>query len=407
MGDRPLCRASAALLGEESTGLRRRLQPPRWRAYAFSGEVLPRDGRTLERLLANPTAISASASSRAVSAPEGRPGAAVDNNLSTGLGRVRVRRRSVAQAQAAYNLVASTGFSCRPTSSRRFAPHSDRGPVRLGRDISAPVDDEGYVRFTARSARTLDLAMERATGVTNIEAATGLRRTLPVGLSEVRVLGADDLRGPVDPTQQTGVPCGFGPTLVVDGGPHLTRVRGPSRTSCNGDPCDGWPAAPTRPGRDSRHGWPGSVGHTRRRRRHQRVRALSDVLHTLRPRTARRQRTRRRGLGAGVSALARTDPATMRLTVGERSLVSVLTVAQNFNEGWSARDARGTPLVPIRLDGWKQGWVLPPSAADRRDCTVCPPTARIALGCWWACWLSSAQPLAVRAVDAPSTVGSG
>jgi arabinofuranan 3-O-arabinosyltransferase len=61
--------------------------------------------------------------------------------------------------------------------------------------------------------------------------------------------------------------------------------------------------------------------------------------------------------------MIRSDPATMQLTVGQRSQESVLTVAQNFNEGWAARDAAGRRLVAIRLDGWKQGWVLPPGAA--------------------------------------------
>ena len=83
VGDRPLCRASAGLVAEESPGLRRRFILPAERTYTFSGEVLPRDGGDLEKLLANPSVISAAASSRAVTAPEGRPGAAVDNNLST------------------------------------------------------------------------------------------------------------------------------------------------------------------------------------------------------------------------------------------------------------------------------------------------------------------------------------
>jgi arabinofuranan 3-O-arabinosyltransferase len=63
------------------------------------------------------------------------------------------------------------------------------------------------------------------------------------------------------------------------------------------------------------------------------------------------------------ASLVRKDPATMRIRVGERSQESVLAVAQNFNEGWTAHDDKGAVLPSIRLDGWKQGWVMPPGAA--------------------------------------------
>ncbi|PRX07561.1 UNVERIFIED_ORG: arabinofuranan 3-O-arabinosyltransferase [Actinomadura viridilutea] len=37
---------------------------------------------------------------------------------------------------------------------------------------------------------------------------------------------------------------------------------------------------------------------------------------------------------------------------------SFLTVNENFNDGWRAEIA-GAELRPVRLDGWKQGWVVP------------------------------------------------
>ncbi|MBB5432793.1 alpha-(1-_3)-arabinofuranosyltransferase [Nocardiopsis composta] len=43
------------------------------------------------------------------------------------------------------------------------------------------------------------------------------------------------------------------------------------------------------------------------------------------------------------------------VAVGEESY---LVVNENFNEGWQA-ELGGTELEPIRLDGWKQAWVLP------------------------------------------------
>ena len=35
-----------------------------------------------------------------------------------------------------------------------------------------------------------------------------------------------------------------------------------------------------------------------------------------------------------------------------------LTLAENFNDGWSAT-LGGRTLEPVRIDGWRQGWVVP------------------------------------------------
>jgi arabinofuranan 3-O-arabinosyltransferase len=357
VGDRPLCRASAGLLGEESSGLRRLFSLPADRTYAFSGEVLPRDGGDLEKLLANPKVISASASSRAVNAPEGRPGAAVDNNLSTGwvasesdpspwlrLSWPHPRRVDGLQLETDQYLAGS-----RPTS---VTVESDAGEV-----VVAPVDDQGYVRFSPRSTRTLKIGLNRAAGVTNIDSATGLRRTLPVGLSEVRVLGADDLRGLLNPAQQTGVPCGFGPTLVVDGRPIQTRVEGTVQDILNRQPLR-WAACGSNTKADSAAGTVALAAGA-----HSVVAGATGEFEPLQvsftaPDTADASSTT-----PVAASLQRSDPSTLRVTVGERSQESVLTVAQNFNAGWSARDVGGAPLVSVRVDGWKQGWILPRGAA--------------------------------------------
>jgi arabinofuranan 3-O-arabinosyltransferase len=357
VGDRPLCRASVGMLAEESSGLRRLFSLSAARTYTFGGEVLPRDGVALEKLLANPNAISASASSRAVSAPEGRPDAAVDNNLSTGwvasqedpspwlrLSWPHPRLVDGIQLETDQFLAGS-----RPTA---VTVKFDSGEV-----IKATVDDQGYVWFYPRSTRTLDIGLKKATGVTNIDSATGIRRTLPVGLSEVRVLGADDLRKPVNLAQQTGVPCGFGPTLVVDGSPIKTQVVGTVQDIMNRQPLR-WMACGSNVKTEVTAGTVAlaaggnsvDAGATSEFEPLQMAFTTSGTADTT-------------STPPVAATLSRIDPATMRVTVGERSQESVLTVAQNFNEGWSARDGQGTSLVSIRLDGWKQGWILPSGAA--------------------------------------------
>ncbi|HEY5247439.1 MAG TPA: discoidin domain-containing protein, partial [Dermatophilaceae bacterium] len=357
VGDRPLCRASAGLLGEESSGLRRLFSLPASRTYTFRGEVLPRDGVDLEKLLANPSGISASASSRSVNAPDGRPDAALDRNLSTGwvasesdqspwlkLSWPGPRRVTGLQLETDQYLAGS-----RPTS---VLVESDSGEI-----VAAPVDDEGYVRFAPRSTRSLDIRFRRASGVTNIESSTGLRRTLPVGLSELRVLGADDLRRPTNLAQQTGAPCGFGPTLVVDGTSIPTRVEGTVQDILNRQPLR-WAACGSNTSADPTAGTVALAAGP-----HNVVAGPTAEFEPLQMALSTPGAVSTSSMAPIAASLYRSDPSTMRLTVGDRSEDSVLTVAQNFSEGWSARDVRGAPLVSIRVDGWKQGWVLPRGAA--------------------------------------------
>ncbi|WP_039831372.1 alpha-(1-_3)-arabinofuranosyltransferase domain-containing protein [Nocardiopsis valliformis] len=52
---------------------------------------------------------------------------------------------------------------------------------------------------------------------------------------------------------------------------------------------------------------------------------------------------------------------------------SLLVVNENFNEGWEARlDGGDGPLEPVRLEGWKQAWVLPEGSAGTVTLTYTP-----------------------------------
>jgi arabinofuranan 3-O-arabinosyltransferase len=41
----------------------------------------------------------------------------------------------------------------------------------------------------------------------------------------------------------------------------------------------------------------------------------------------------------------------------------VLVVPESINPGWTARTADGAALAPVTVNGWQQGWVLPPGTA--------------------------------------------
>ncbi len=52
-----------------------------------------------------------------------------------------------------------------------------------------------------------------------------------------------------------------------------------------------------------------------------------------------------------------------------------LVVNENFNEGWEARiDGGDGPLEPVRLEGWKQAWVLPEGSTGTVTLTYTPDT---------------------------------
>ena len=41
----------------------------------------------------------------------------------------------------------------------------------------------------------------------------------------------------------------------------------------------------------------------------------------------------------------------------------MLVVPESINPGWTARAANGSALAPVTVNGWQQGWVLPPGTA--------------------------------------------
>jgi arabinofuranan 3-O-arabinosyltransferase len=57
------------------------------------------------------------------------------------------------------------------------------------------------------------------------------------------------------------------------------------------------------------------------------------------------------------ATVERWEPSERRMRV-HASAPSYLVVNENYNAGWQAWRA-GRPLTPIRLDGWRQAWLLP------------------------------------------------
>jgi arabinofuranan 3-O-arabinosyltransferase len=173
---------------------------------------------------------------------------------------------------------------------------------------------------------------------------------VPVGLSALVVPGTS----PVNPGGSAGstpvdVPCGAGPPLTIDGQSVPTSVVGTVR-----DVLDLRPMALVACG-------PGGAGVDLAAGPHLVEAAdqtgpwkvTSVVFSSTGPTAA--------GGGARRATVARwgAQDRTVALSGGPATL---LAVHENFNVGWQARLGHST-LRPVRIDGWKQGWLVPPGRA--------------------------------------------
>jgi arabinofuranan 3-O-arabinosyltransferase len=384
-GDRPLCAPRLAQSGEEND-IRRIVVTPQMQDLRVSGIAWPRPGPALDRLL-EPLgdAIHAQASSVQVDHPAGRPQAAVDRDLGSGW--------------------VAAGDDKQPTLTLTWPGAREVGVVQLlvdpalaasrprqvvvraaGREQAVTVDAEGYLRFDPVRTKHLVLvfgAVDRRDEIGPL----GGRTALPVGVSEVRIPAADGLRRGPDPRAAVTIPCGFAPTILVDGRPTLTEATGTVRDvlqlrplvlkACDNGTLDlaaGTHRVDMSPTAELR---PGSV--------------------TLDPGLARAERV-------AAPVVRRWEAESRVVDVPPSRSQRVLVVHENANPGWTAQLA-GRPLASVRIDGWQQGWVVPAGASGAVTLTFGPATpyrAGLLLGAALALLL---LVLALARPRAPSSLG--
>jgi arabinofuranan 3-O-arabinosyltransferase len=388
-GERPLCAEASVQSAEEASGIFRSFETSGAVSYAWSGSVLPRATEVAERLLDFPGRITVEASSRRVPALAARPAAVVDNDLGTGwvaagddenptLVLSLPEQRDVTGLQF---LVDPALAGSRPT---RVLVVGDDGV----RHILA-LDAESRVRLPSQRTRTLTVTFLAHSRSVTIDAATGHRGLLPVGVSELRVEGADDLRTSIGPQWSVETACGFGPSLTVDGRTQQTRVSGTVRQVLRGEPLT-WTTCDAKGG--------GQISVDGGRHTVDAVASREFMPHELvfAPDTLQGRR-------GSVSVLARGAS----LVVARRAEPGLLVLPHNFNAGWSATDERGKGLPSIRVNGWQQGWVLPAGGAVTIQPSYAPQrwyTTGLILG---AAALLAVVLLAALARGRPGRPGAG
>ncbi|SDU75204.1 alpha-(1-_3)-arabinofuranosyltransferase [Jiangella alkaliphila] len=340
------CARQLARPGEENRDLRRSAELAAAAEYEAELTARPRPGRSLEELIApDPDAIVATASSRAVTDPLGRPQAAVDHDPGTGwVAAPDDEAPALTLSWGPRRTVEGLRLEVQPwlSASRPSMVEVRAGDARF----QAGVADDGTVTFP-EPVRTDELTIEivEVAEVEDRDPSFGLRSVLPAGVSEVEVLGADDLRLPVDESREVTIACGDGPPLTIDGSVVTTRIETTVGDLLRGRrldvlPCgDGARPVPLDEGahdvvvRSTGAVRPESV-------------ALRPVDEAPEP-------------PPSLDVTVQTWGAASReVVVPARDEPAVLTVTENLNTGWSAT-LNGQTLEPVRLDGWAQGFVLP------------------------------------------------
>ncbi|PRY61527.1 arabinofuranan 3-O-arabinosyltransferase [Knoellia remsis] len=342
---RTLCSPSWEQAPEGPSALVRRLTLPESGRYRMSGTVRVRPGSAVEALLARPGA-SATASSRLVSGVLARPDAVFDGDETTAW----VASRSDFSPSMTVTLAQSSDIAglqfIRSSSVAASAPKVVTLTFDDGSRVRGEVGEDGVLEFEARESATVRIDFGATYALTNLEPGSGVSTYVPVGFSELRVLGANGPIGPLNGGLATGAPCGYGPSLTVAGRTHPTEVRGTLSDLLEDRPLT-WRTCDT-----GEVALPGGVSDVSAKASAEFVPDTLSLTAAAAPQSP-----------SVPTKLEAQRPSAARLTLAlpHRTEASVVSVPQNYNTGWRAT-LDGVQLQPVRINGWMQGWVVPGGA---------------------------------------------
>ncbi|GAB2522790.1 alpha-(1-_3)-arabinofuranosyltransferase [Nocardia heshunensis] len=358
--DRVRCSKGLALAAEEPGLFERTLQVPQPLTVTPDLIVHTRPGPALEALLTDPDRPIARGQAD-VGDPRGSALAATDGDPRTSWTAPETSVRNPAGAKPTLTIelpapTLVTGLEVSP--SRGDLPaHPTSISVNLGDgpQVRAVNPDSGAVSrvelhpyVTDRieiSIQTWDPVLDRT--------ALGFAQEQPPGLAEVNVLGPD-YPAPADPNRPITIDCAHGPTIAAAGRTLHTTVTGTAAELLSGAPLPATVCAAdaTEPGTpaeaDSGFEFPsGRVD----------VAVAPTELFTVDELRLDR-------------APALPPVADPKGTTGTQVLVLPLST----NVGWQAHTANGGTLKPLVINGWQQGWLVPPGTQG--PITVSFPTDR-------------------------------
>jgi arabinofuranan 3-O-arabinosyltransferase len=265
------------------------------------------------------------------------------------------------QARAAFDGDPATVWTASTTDAQPILTIGWRHPRTVGKiTIQRPPDAEGLLQvLIAGSGGQVRGANVGPSGVVRFAPMRTTRLTIrftplqvPLQISEVKIRGVPPLRTASAPLR---LRCGLGPALEVNGKAVPTRAWGSDADLLAERPLHFAACAPvalrpgsnqvTEPAADAYSVQDVVVGHVP-------PAAAASVPRAARARILAWTASRR----------------VLRVTAGP---VSYLVVNENFNPGWRAVIG-GRPLRAVRLDGWKQAWLLPSGSAGLVTLTYLP-----------------------------------
>ena len=360
--DPAVCFPPLARTGEESGRLDRVVRTGGIDG-ALALTLLPRPGLALDRLLqpTDPSAALARASSVIVPDAPARPQAAIDRDPSTAW--------VASPLDPAPTLTVTLGRP-RTVSYLRVVETPGLGSSRpLGVTVTVggrryPVfsDDRGYLRFPPTRTRSIRLEITSTRPVVSIDTRLRVTSVLPVGISELVLGEADDQRVGVARDAVVTVPCGFAPNVVVVG---TTQIATKATTTV-GALLDGAPV-------DALRCTDGNLPAGEQRLLVEPT-AEFDVARLT---WAAASRAASRFAAPVVTSWT----STSRTVDVPRGLGRPHPRARREREpGLGRDDRRGQELAPLRVDGWRQAWIVPPAWVARSRCAS-PRTASTAAPC--------------------------
>ncbi|TDB89178.1 DUF3367 domain-containing protein [Actinomadura sp. KC216] len=230
-------------------------------------------------------------------------------------------------------------------------PPGAAGPVRIrvtgagGATREGMTDDRGRLSFAPMITDRLTLTLFRGS------------RVQPIQVSDLVIPGVKPM--PDVRTFPLRLACGFGPRLRIGTAEVPARAEGTFGDLLAGDPLRFTACTPAalRPGENRLTSAPFDPYR------------IDTVTVGAKP-------------GARNTPATRPQPvkvtswnASSRKLKVDASATSFLTVNENFNTGWRATIA-GTELRPVRLDGWKQGWIVPAGTSGNVELTYLPDRAQ-------------------------------
>ena len=407
--DRPICSGDLARGSEDGTLIDRTATLPADADYELSVHARPRPGGSLNALLdAGGVAAAAqgivpmvTASSIGVPEPAARPGAVADGDAGTAW---------YAADEDKHPWLRMRWPAARVVSGVRIKLPEATAAARvwqvtvLGDDDvrNGFLDEGGTLRFDRpMTTDEVTVLISDTVPARSYDPYRNVYRSLPVAVGEITALpDGPPLRA--DPDAELTLRCGTGPTVDVAGVTRRTALVASRR-----DLLELREVEAKLCGNDASAPLPVTAG---RKRAVASASAVSTPVRiALTPVAAAAG-----GQGARVPA-AVTDretpvridswsPTLRRLHLDAYARQRVLTLRENTNPGWEAT-VDNRPLRPLIVDGWQQGWVVPPGTQGEVVLRFAPDNAYAAAIIGGALLLTGVAVAAVlparRGVPAP------